>query len=59
MPRTKKKAVGIPTIDVALVVVRTGTEDSGMEIAVDTANKIAVEPQTDTVDAIKLVKLGK
>ena len=38
MPRTKKKAVGIPTIDVSLVVVRTGTEDSGMEIAVDTAN---------------------
>lgn len=59
MPRTKKKAVGIPTIDVSLVVVRTGTEDSGMEIAVDTANKIGVEPQTDTVDAIKLVKLGK
>lgn len=58
MPRTKKKAIGIPTIDVALVVVRTGTESNGMEIAVDTANKIAVEPQTDTVDAIKLVKLG-
>lgn len=59
MPRTKKKANGIPTIDVALVVVRTGTESNGMEIAVDTANKIAVEPQTDTVDAIKLVKLGR
>lgn len=59
MPRTKKKATGIPTIDVALVVVRTGTESNGMEIAVDTANKIAVEPQTDTVDAIKLVKLGR
>lgn len=59
MPRTKKKAIGIPTIDVALVVVRTGTESNGMEIAVDTANKIAVEPQTDTVDAIKLVKLGR
>lgn len=59
MPRTKKKAVGIPTIDVALVVIRTGTEESGMEIAIDTANKIAVEPQTETEDAIKLVKLGK
>lgn len=59
MPRTKKKATGIPTIDVALVVVRTGTDSNGMEIAVDTANKIAVEPQTDTVDAIKLVKLGR
>ena len=59
MPRTKKKAVGIPTIDVSLVVVRTGTEDSGLEIAVDTANKIGVEPQTETTDAVKLVKLGR
>lgn len=59
MPRTKKKAVGIPTIDVNLVVVRTGSEESGMEIAVDTASKIGVEPQTETTDAVKLVKLGK
>lgn len=59
MPRTKKKAVGIPTIDVSLVVVRTGTEDDGLEIAVDTANKIGVEPQTETTDAVKLVKLGR
>lgn len=59
MSRTKKKAVGIPTIDVCLVVVRTGTEESGLEIAVDTANKVGVEPQTETTDAIKLVKLGR
>ena len=59
MPRTKKKAVGIPTIDVSLVVVRTGTEDSGMEIAVDTANKAGIEPQTETEDAVKLTKLGR
>lgn len=59
MPRTKKKAVGIPTIDVSLVVVRTGTEEDGLEIAVDTANKIAVEPQTEVTDAVKLVKLGR
>ena len=59
MPRTKKKAVGIPTIDVSLVVVRTGTENDGLEIAVDTANKIGVEPQTETTDAVKLVKLGR
>lgn len=59
MPRTKKKAVGIPTIDVSLVVVRTGTEDSGMEIAVDTANKVGIEPQTETEDAVKLTKLGR
>ena len=59
MPRTMKKAVGIPTIDVNLVVVRTGDESTGMEIAVDTASKIGVEPQTETTDAVKLVKLGK
>lgn len=59
MPRTKKKLVGIPTIDVALVVIRTGTESDGFEYAIDTANKVGVEPQTETQDAIKLVKLGK
>ena len=59
MPRTKKRAVGIPTIDVSLVVVRTGTEDSGVEIAVDTANKVGIEPQTETEDAVKLTKLGR
>lgn len=63
MPKAQKKAVGIPTIDVALVVVRVGMADGDdsnvTEIAVDTANKIAVEPQTETTDAIKLVKLGR
>lgn len=59
MSRTKKRAVGIPTIDVSLVVVRTGTEDSGFEIAVDTANKVGIEPQTETEDAVKLTKLGR
>lgn len=55
MAVTKKAANGIPTIDVSLVVVRT----TAVEIAVDTANKIAVEAQTEESDAIKLVKLGK
>lgn len=55
MSATKKVASGIPTIDVSLVVVRT----SSVEIAVDTANKIAVEPQIEESDAIKLIKLGK
>lgn len=59
MAKTQKKAVGIPTIDVSLVVVRTGSGDNATEIAVDTANKVAVEPQTETTDAIKLVKLGR
>ena len=59
MPRTKKVAQGIPTIDVSLIVIRTGTEDDGLEIAIDTANKLGVEPQTETQEAIKLVKLGR
>lgn len=59
MAITKKKPAGIPTIDVALVVIRTGTTTDGVEYAVDTANKVAVEVQTETTDAIKLVKLGK
>lgn len=59
MAITKKKAVGIPTIDVALVVIRTGDSTNGTEIAVDTASQIAVEPQTETEDAIQLVKLGR
>lgn len=63
MAKTQKKAVGIPTIDVLLVVVRTGVVDgddtNAIEIAVDTANKVGVEPQTETTDAIKLVKLGR
>lgn len=63
MAKTQKKAVGIPTIDVSLVVVRTGMVGgdgtNATEIAVDTANKVGVEPQTETTDAIKLVKLGR
>lgn len=63
MAKTQKKAVGIPTIDVSLVVVRTGVVDgddtNATEIAVDTANKVGVEPQTETTDAIKLVKLER
>lgn len=55
MAVTQKKAVGIPTIDVSLIVVRTST----VEIAVDTANKIGVEPQIETEEAIKLIKLGR
>ena len=48
MAVTKKAANGIPTIDVSLVVVRT----TAVEIAVDTANKIAVEAQTEESDEI-------
>lgn len=59
MSVTKKKLEAIPTIDVSLVVIRVGTETDGTEYAVDTASQIAVEVQTETTDAIKLVKSGK
>lgn len=55
MATTKKKVEGTPTIDVALIVVRTDE----LEIAVDTASKIGVEPKVSTTDAIELVKLGR
>lgn len=59
MSVTKKKLESIPTIDVSLVVIRVGSETDGTEYAVDTASQIAVEVQTETTDAIKLVKSGK
>lgn len=59
MSVAKKKLESIPTIDVSLVVIRVGSETDGTEYAVDTASQIAVEVQTETTDAIKLVKSGK
>lgn len=59
MPRTKKKTSERPTIDVALVVIRTGDDSTGVEYAVNTSNQVAVEPQTEESDAIRLVKLGR
>ena len=45
----------IPTIDVELVTVTT---TDGVEIGLATANKLEVNPQTETQDAIKLVVKG-
>lgn len=59
MPRTKYKAVGKAMIDVSLIVVRTGDDSTGLEIAVDTSNKLGVEPQVEEQEGIKLMKLGK
>ena len=59
MPNTKTQATVIPTIDCNLVVIRTGSGENITEIAVDTASKVGVQTQTETTDAIKLVKLGK
>lgn len=59
MPRTQKKIKGSALIDVVLVVIRTGNDSTGVEYALDTANQIQVEPQTETVDPIRLVVRGK
>lgn len=59
MAVTKKKATVIPTIDCNLVVVVTGDDSTGQQLAVDTASKVGIQTQTETTEAIKLVKLGK
>lgn len=48
-----KKGNEIPTIDVVLVTISTAENET--EIALDTANKVAVTPQVETKDAIKLI----
>lgn len=55
MAVTKSWAEGIPTIDVAMVVLRTST----VEIALDTSNSVAVEPQIEEADPVQLIIKGK
>ena len=55
MATTKSWAEGIPTIDVAMVVLRTGT----VEIALDTSNSVEVEPQIEEADPVQLIIKGK
>lgn len=59
MPRSQKKLVGSATIDVELVVLRTGDDSTGVEYALDTSNSIQVTPQTSTTDPVQLIKLGR
>ena len=55
-----KRGSEIPTIDVALVTIVTRVEDViDKEYALDTASKIAVSPDLETQDAVKLVIKGK
>ena len=51
---TKSKAE-IPTIDVSLVTIQIG----GNEFGFDTSNKVSVEAQTNTTDAVQLIIKGK
>lgn len=57
---TKKRLEGIPTIDVALVVLRTFQDEGNTtEYAIDTATSVGVEPQIEETDAIRLIKDGR
>lgn len=51
-----KQGHEIPTIDIVLFTVTP--ESSGIEIGLQTASKLAVNPQTETQDAVKLVVKG-
>lgn len=53
-----KRGNEIPTIDVSLVTIQAET-DLTNEIILDTSNKIAVNVQTETQDAVKLVIKGR
>jgi hypothetical protein len=58
MAETKvKRGTEVATIDVTLVTVQTN--DSETEIALDTANSIAVTVNSETEDAVKLIIKGK
>ena len=50
-----KKGNEIPTIDVSLVTLQVGEGD---ELALETANQIQVEVQTETEEAVKLIVKG-
>lgn len=47
----------IPTIDVEMVTIKT--DDGATEIALKTANKIAVEPQVEEIEPQKLIVKGQ
>lgn len=53
----KPKAL-IATIDCCLVTVSTGTGATAKEIGFDTSNKVQVEPQLETQEAVKLIVKG-
>lgn len=53
-----KSKAEIPTIDVSLVTIEIGEGEEKREFGFDTANQIAVEPQVEEEDAVKLVVKG-
>lgn len=57
MAVTKSKAE-IATIDCTLVTIEVGEGEGKKEFGFDTANQIAVEPQIETTEAVKLIVKG-
>lgn len=55
MPNVRKSKAEIPTIDCCMVTIETSEGEFGF----DTANKVAVEPQLEEQDAVKLIIKGK
>ena len=58
MPVKKSKAE-IPTIDCSLITIQTGEGATLKEFGFETANRIAIEPQTEEQEAVKLIIKGK
>lgn len=58
MANKKITPEGIPTIDVALFEMEYTEGEDTVTMAIDTSNQVAVETQSETTDAIKLLKLG-
>lgn len=54
-----KRGHEIPTIDVALVTIKPADDPEALEIGLNTASKIAVSPQIENKDAIKLIVKGR
>lgn len=59
MADTIKRGNEIPTIDVALIAIKKKTADDTDVYILNTANKLGVNVQTETEDAVKLVVKGR
>lgn len=59
MADTIKKGHEIPTIDVALIAIKKKTSSDTDVFILDTSNKLGVNVQTETEDAVKLVVKGR
>lgn len=55
----KNVKAAIPTIDVAMVTVEFEKNGKTVELGFDTANKVAVEVQSETTDGVKLIVKDK